>query len=193
MPWTYKQAVVTETNALNAQNFDEEYGEVHPGSTVKRSLKPVIRDSSAQSNCGKYCFIPVSILAMCIILGSLWLVFEGLGYEDVYTYFIVPAAATVAAGSGSGFLETCSDNIWWGRVCDFFPPVASAVHGPRRTIGCDMVAISPEPCDDLTWEIAPNHYISCDSYNTIQPGYDFCGEGYGGDGGYISYTAHGHG
>ena len=120
-PISDEEVGVTETNELNAQEFDEEYGEVHPGSTVKRSLKPVIRDSSAQSNCAKYCFIPCVILAMIIIYGSLLLVFEDLGYEDIYTYFIVPASATMVTGSGSGFLESCRDNIWWGPVCEFFP------------------------------------------------------------------------
>ena len=205
MPWSHRSAStpisneeveVTETNALRAQDFDEEYGEVHPGSTVPRSLKPVIQDSSDQSNCAKYCFIPCVILAMIIIYGSLLLVFEDLGYEDIYTYFIVPASATMVAGSGSGFLESCRDNIWWGPVCEFFPPAASAVHGPRRTIGCDMVALSPEPCDELTLEIVPDHYISCESFNVLEKStYDYCGEGWGDDSnGYIgSYTPHGHG
>jgi len=204
MPGLYKKAVLivdheagcdhTETNALT---LDEEYGSVHPGSTVPRSLKPVIyTEPASQSNCGRYCFIAFAILAMCIIMGSLWLVFEGLGYEDVYTYFIVPAAATAVAGSGSGVLESCRDNIWWGHVCEFFPPAASAVHGPIRTIGCDMVAISSEPCDELTMEIAADHYISCESFNVLEKStYDYCGDGWGGgDNGYVgSYTAHGHG
>ena len=179
-PISDEEVEVTETNALNAQDFDEEYGVVHPGSKVKRYLKPVIHDSSAQSNCGKYCFIAFAMLAMCIILGSVWLVFEGMGYEDVYTYFIVPASAKVVAGSGSGFLdeEDCLEKLWYGRVCPAgspaFPWMASNDHGPRRTIGCDMVAITPEPCNGHIWEVAHNHYITCDSYNTIQPGYDFC-------------------
>tara|TARA_B100000900_G_scaffold415544_1_gene445897 strand:- start:1307 stop:1930 length:624 start_codon:yes stop_codon:yes gene_type:complete len=184
----------TETNALT---LDEEYGTVHPGSTVPRSMKPVLQDDASESsNCGWYCLIAFAVFVMCIIMGSLWLVFEDLGYEDVYTYFIVPAAATAVAGSGSGVMESCRDKIWWGRVCDFFPPAASAVHGPRRTIGCEGVNISPEPCDELQWEIATNHFISCDSFNLLEKSsYDFCEGGWpGGGGGSIgSYTAHGHG
>ena len=62
----------TETNALT---LDEEYGSVHPGSTVSRSMKPIIQDTASESNCGRYCLIAGMIIAMCIIMGSLWLGF----------------------------------------------------------------------------------------------------------------------
>ena len=62
MPGRYKRTLGdqeagcdhTETNALT---LDEEYGTVHPGSTVPRSMKPVLQDDAPNSsNCGWYCF-----------------------------------------------------------------------------------------------------------------------------------------
>jgi len=196
---------VTEQNDL--LNEDIEYGETHPGSKVT-SNKRVKRDKGIIHDEPNYrCFLPwwfwvLIILVIIINYGSVFLAICGISYGSVYTYFVGGDGSSSfdgldgSDGSDAGNAD-CREKIWWGRVCDFFGSPSSAVHGPRRPIGCDLVAISPEPCDELTWEIVRNHFISCQSFNVLEKStYDFCPDGgWPGDGqGTISsYNTHGQG
>ena len=128
---------ITEQNDL--LNEDIEYGETHPGSKVasKRDLtSKVIHDEPNYRFYLPWWFWVLIILVIIINYGSVFLAIAGLSYSSVYTYFVGGDGDDGSNSSdGSDGSDDCRENIWWGTVCQFFPLAASAVHGPRRTIG----------------------------------------------------------